>query len=544
MKFKQLIFSGIFIAFLLNSCSEKIEVNFSYTPAMPKTGQKVTFTNTTSGKNEDWKAEYWNWEFGDGGKSMSKNPTYVYKKSGKYTIKLRVDSNDNYIKTLDITVFDSIPTVYINTDSIKYYQESNFSVLVYNPSNLSMEYEWTFSGNAKSKSLVNGKTKNASLNVYFDKKNVKEKVSVRVKMAGELDTLITREFFVHDVKARSLVMAPKNGKLLRQRIFNLGTEDIMVTNLNTGKHPFNIFAVNDKLYIFDAGTKNGLHDDWQTDTSGDGKISVVTMSTGQETEIINNAGMSSRFGFVNGYIDRDYIYWSDWSDFLYRTPLNATHGKFTWNGNFDDQTTVPYYLVKPDRLGYFGNGMSFNQLSGGVTYYDQAFFWAKGGNGRGIYRFLSTDILKSNSTGSVAPPSLGAILTGFAIRAFSIDKVNQKIYFSATAPADKIGFWVSNLNGSGTQRIDNAPVDDENLYITGIAIDNSSNSVFWAYRSPETLGKPAPAGNWESYYAANPTHRTGIKQASLATSFKPAGTIKYFAPGIAAFGISLDEVKR
>jgi len=544
MKFKHIIFSGLLIAIFFNSCSDKIEVNFSYAPEMPKAGQKVTFTNTTTGKDDKWEAKYWNWEFGDGGKSMSKNPSYIYKKSGKYTIKLRVDSNDNYIKTLDITVYDSIPTVYINTDSVKYYQESNFSVLIYNPYGSTVNYEWTFSQNAKGKTLVNGKTTDASVNVYFDKKNVDEKVTVHVKMDGGPDTVISRTFHVHDVKARSLVMAQKNNKLLRQRIFDKGTEDFMVTDINSGKHPFNIFAVNDKLYIFDAGTKTGLFDDWQTDTSGDGNIRVVNMTTSQETEVINNAGMSSRFGFANGFVDRDFIYWSDWSDFLYRTPIAATHGKFTWNGNADAQTSVPYYLVKTDRLGYFGNGMNFGQLNGGVNYYDQAYFWAKGGKGRGLYRFLLGDILTTNSAGNVAPPSLGAILADFAIRTFVIDKVNQKIYFSVTAPADKVGFWVANLNGSGAQRIDNAPVDDENLYITGIAIDNASNTVFWAYRSPETLGKPAPYGTWESYYAANPTHRTGVKQASLATQFKPAGAVKYFAPGVAAFGISLDDVKR
>ncbi len=543
MKFNHFIVLGFLLSLFFNSCSEKIEVNFSYSPEMPKTGQKVSFTNTTTGKDDDWEAEYWNWEFGDGGKSTIKNPTYIYKKSGKYTIKLRVDSNDNYIKTLDITVYDSIPTVYINTDSVKYYQESNFSVLIYNPNSLSVTYEWIFSENAKSKSLVNRKTTDASLDVYFDKKNVEEEVSVRVIMEDELDTVITYKFYVHDVKSRSVLMAQQNGKILRQRIFDKGTEDFMTTEINSGKHPFNIYSNKDNLYIFDAGTKTGLHTDWQTDISGDGSIKVIDLTTKQETEIINNAGLSSRFGFVNGYVDQNYIYWTDWADFLYRTPLNSTLGKFTWKGN-DEQTTLPYYLVKTNRLGYFGNGISPDQLNGGILYYDQAYFWAKGGNGRGLYRFLASDILGVNTTGNVPAPSLGAILTDFAIRAFTIDRVNLKIYFSVTAPADKVGFWVSNLNGSGAKRIDDAPVDDENLYITGIAIDNNSNTVLWAYRSPETLGKSAPNGTWESYYNSNPTHRTGVKQASLATAFKTAGAVKYFAPGVAAYGISLDDVKR
>ncbi|MDO9153936.1 MAG: PKD domain-containing protein [Paludibacter sp.] len=542
MKFKILIVSLFGIILFFSSCSDNVVADFTYLPATPKCGQRVTFTNITTG-DEKWTVKSWDWNFGNGSKSITKSPTYIYPKAGIYSVTLRVDSNDNYIKTLKITVYDSIPTIYVNTDSVKYYKSANFSTLIYNPDNLEITYDWTFSANAQSADLVNGKSTKKAVDVVFTKKNVTELVKLRIKLGTKLDTLITSTFHVHDVKAKSLLMAPKDGKILRQRIFENGFEETTNTNIDAGKHPFNLNALSNQLYIFDAGTRISYQSDWLTNTEGDGNIRMIDMATNTSKEIIHNNGTSSHFGFFNGFVDKDNIYWTDYSEFLYKTPKNSTLGKFDWKGNSDAQTAVPYYLAKVNRLGYFGNGLASNQFSGGICYYDQAYFWAKGGIGRGIYRFLATDILTSNTSGTAPVPTLGAILTDYAIRAFTIDQINQKIYFSVTAPADKIGFWVANMNGTNAKRIDNAPMDNEYLYITGIAIDNESNTVYWAYRSPQTIGAEPPSGTWwDTYYTNYPTHRTGIKQASLATTFKPAGEIRYFALGVSAYGITLDEV--
>ena len=113
-----------------------------------------------------------------------------------------------------------------------------------------------------------------------------------------------------------------------------------------------------------------------------------------------------------------------------------------------------------------------------------------------------------------------------------------------TAPADKIGFWVANLDGRNAKRIDDAPMDSELLYITGIMVDNESNRVYWAYRSPETLNMPAPSGSWTEWYKEHSTHSTGVKMATLANQFKSTGPIQYFAPEVAAYGIALDHGKK
>lgn len=533
----------IVLSILFFSCSDHVTPDFSYSPAAPRCGQAVTFTNLTTG-DDDWTADSWNWDFGDSGKSTEKSPKHTYRKAGVYTVTLMVDSSKRKVKELDITVYDSIPTIVTDVDSVKFYQNVKFSALIYNPSGYEITYEWSFSSNAVG-NLSENKSTESTVDVFYNKRNINEQVRLKVTVGTTVyyDTL---SFYVHDFKAKSLLMAKKDGEIMRKRIFLNGMEEAIGMSIPSGKHPFNIQAVADKLFIFDAGTNVGYKSNWLTDNSGDGSIRSVDLKTNVATEIANNRNSSSHFGFFNGYADNQNVYWTDYSEFVYQTPHSKSVGNFEWKGSSDAQTAVDYYKAKVNRLGYYGKGLDSDQFSGGIRFFDMAYFWAKGGStGRGIYRFESSDILSANATSNSPLPSLGAILSGFAIRAFTIDEVNMKIYFSVTAPADKVGFWVANLNGSNPQQIEAAPMDNPNLYITGIAVDNESNKVYWAYRSPESTGASAPGGiTWSNYYESNPTHRSGVKMTSLATAYKPAGSVSYFAEGILVYGIAVDKIRR
>lgn len=111
------------VSFLIVSCSTPIEPDFSFSPEAPKAGQKITFTNLTES------GEVWNWTFGDGGSSVAKSPTYTYRKPGVYDITLRADSNDNYIVTKQITIYDTIPSILLSAETVNYYEDITFSVL-------------------------------------------------------------------------------------------------------------------------------------------------------------------------------------------------------------------------------------------------------------------------------------------------------------------------------------------------------------------------------------------------------------------------------
>ena len=59
-------------------------------------GKKVSFKDTTSGL----KPTKWTWNFGDGSRSTSQNPTHTYKKAGTYTVYLTVYGTDNSYKSV------------------------------------------------------------------------------------------------------------------------------------------------------------------------------------------------------------------------------------------------------------------------------------------------------------------------------------------------------------------------------------------------------------------------------------------------------------
>ena len=115
---------------------KKVTVDFSYSPAEPKAGEKVTFSNLSS-SGEDW-----SWSFGDGSVSTIKSPTHTYKKPGTYRVILKVDNKNSLTKTTELTVYDTIPT-FVCADSVFYiFKDYTFTANVYNPYNYTVTYEW------------------------------------------------------------------------------------------------------------------------------------------------------------------------------------------------------------------------------------------------------------------------------------------------------------------------------------------------------------------------------------------------------------------
>ncbi len=511
----------VFVVVAITGCKTPIDPDFTYSPEMPKAGERVTFTNITE------EGEYWNWTFGDGGKSTAKNPTYVFKKPGMYDVVLMADSNDNYVRTRQITVYDTIPSIYIDKESVKYYETVKLSALVYNPYNYTITYKWTFSSNAISNDVVDRESTLASVSVFFNQRNIEETVNLQIQL-GDSTYNVSKTFLIQDVPARSLLIAQQDGKILRQRIFDNGFEAFTETAINAGKHPFYMQALSNKLYIFDAGTHvSAVRADLNGKT-GDGNIRKIDFATGTEIEIIHNRNVGAEHGFYNGFVDGTSICWTDFSQFVYKTANNNTVlGAFDWRGSAGAQSAVPYYLISTESLNPFYPELTNDQMSGGMYYYDTYYYLAKGGSGKGLYKFSLSPLTER-----------GRILSDLSIRAFTIDHINQNIYFSVTAPADKIGFWVATLSGTKVELIDNAPMDNPAKFITGIVVDNVSNKVYWAYRAPE--------GTNESDILANPTRRTGIKSVRLAKTglINVDKAVVYFAPDVSAYGIAIDEVQK
>lgn len=519
MKKKYLYLSLVFfLAFIVQSCNNSdIEVDFQYSPLEPRIGEAISFTNLSTGGDD------FDWDFGNNSISLLKNPTKTYLVPGEYAITLKVDSNKKLIRTKHITVYDSIPYITYDGGDIRYFEKVTFRALVYNPYSRTKTYKWYFSQNAvgDSLSLEGDYMVSEAVNpvVYYTKKNIEESVLLQVTVGDSVytaDRIKTRTFTVKDVPAMSLVMARKDKKLLRQRIFEYGTEPAEEIDVLSGANPFNLVTYGNELYLFDAGSNIAENSNWESDNTGNGSIRVVNLDTYETRTVINNQGVSSYFGFYNGFVDNQYVYWTDRNDYVYRLEKSTRDKVFEWKGSAQ-QPTLPYYLIDANSLG-----ITPGWYNGGLSIYSNVYFWGKGGSGRGIYRFDASNIAQPGVS------SFQPILTDYAIRTFAIDGINGQIYFSSTAPADKVGLWVANLDGTNARLVDDVEMDDPLQYITGIVVDNNAGFVFWAYRAP---------GDGDA---------SGVKRMRLVPKYGSPDRdgIQYFSKEKGVYGIALNRVKK
>jgi PKD repeat protein len=205
---KNILLLSLLIAFGVGC--KRIEVDFKYSPAEPRAGQTVTFTNlSTSG-------EQWTWTFGDNTTHMAKNPFKIYQKPGTYMVTLMVDSAKYQTRSKLITVYDTIPTYVISTDSVLHYQDVTFTANVYNPFKHSLTYEWIVSPNFKMLSQSNEQSK---IYGYFKTQTAQDSVTLRLTLNGK-EFLITKHFPVHLTQAPAIAMHLTDNQMVRQRIIN------------------------------------------------------------------------------------------------------------------------------------------------------------------------------------------------------------------------------------------------------------------------------------------------------------------------------------
>jgi PKD repeat protein len=72
--------------------SIKPEASFTYAPLNPSTANNIQFTDSSTDPNGNIVS--WNWDFGDGGTSTTKNPSHKYSDDGTYIISLTVTDDD------------------------------------------------------------------------------------------------------------------------------------------------------------------------------------------------------------------------------------------------------------------------------------------------------------------------------------------------------------------------------------------------------------------------------------------------------------------
>ena len=76
------------VLFSLTSCQKEPSASFSASKTTVEVGETVTFTNATLDGND------FDWNFGDGQTSTSKNPTHSYTSAGTYTVTMNAYSKN------------------------------------------------------------------------------------------------------------------------------------------------------------------------------------------------------------------------------------------------------------------------------------------------------------------------------------------------------------------------------------------------------------------------------------------------------------------
>lgn len=198
----------------LVACKQN-DVNFVYSPAEPRAGEAVTFTNlSTSG--EDWA-----WTFGDGTSSTLRSPSHIYKKPGTFTVTLRVDGRSAWTASKEITVYDTVPTFVASDTAFTVYKDYTFTAQVYNPYNHPVEYLWYLPlADAQQPPyavITDTVLTGTQLHLYFTRDLYDAGIGLRVIMDD--DTIYVPKYFdVSDRPANSVLMRTSESDY-RQRIF-------------------------------------------------------------------------------------------------------------------------------------------------------------------------------------------------------------------------------------------------------------------------------------------------------------------------------------
>jgi len=506
-----------------------VQVGFKYSPENPVAGDLVTFTNSSNGGTS------FAWDFGDGNTSTDKNPTHTYTKSGKYTVVLKVDNKDDQTYSKNIEVADALPIFSYTPDPIQAGIEVTFTASIYNPDNATVEYTWTFDpNNVVSDDLDdNGSVKKDAVTIRFINANPSEPVTVTASLGG-LDYTTTGTVEVKAQLATTLFYAEKGGDIFAKKLYTEGVSEVVDLGIEGGLHPMTLSYSGDKLYVFDAGEKIKYSSDTETTP---GKI-FSFKNDGSDYVTHLTFGLANYDDAFFGSVVGDTIYFTDRRNDVTAIPTSLQNGEWGDSGNDANPDAYPALVVN-NQLAYYsafrndidgGPSYGWGALNGTFTKYKGLYYWAKNSNHKGLYIFSDNDIGVTDKLPS--DPGETVILFDYTVRAFIIDDVNQKIYFSSNKVNP--GFYICDLDGDNITLIDDSPFDSEGgdaepVGITGIALDYETGYVYWSYRGPG-----------DADVDANPLQKPGIKKFKLDGT----GEVEYLIEGVEAYGLAIDPNKR
>ncbi|GAA4839403.1 hypothetical protein [Algivirga pacifica] len=544
------VIGGITIAAMLFSCEKTFdnEVVAVWDQELAIAGNALTFSNLTQG------AESFEWKVMQGEtvlhESTEKDLTYTFKYPGAYKVMLTPNGAESAMITREVSISEALPEISLDKEAITG-EEITLSYSVYDPDNKGVsEISWEFVAEGSDAADVvtgaeisaNAASVAAPVAQFINDGELTLKLAVTMADAnlseGGDGMLKTEEIITVKAElAPTLYIAQKDGTLLKGKINVLGPK-VSDMAIDLAGHPLTLRYAENKLYIFNAGS-DVVWGTFAQEIPG----SIMSVDANDQvmvhakfltdTEAENTDHYSDPFA---GDIANGKIYFTDRNAGVYQIPASSENLEIAPAGLADLK------LVANNELAYYssyglnvdggGYGYGWGALNGDFRVVDGEYWWSKASNHRGLWRFEDGDIGVTT-----ALPAAGGLLQGHTVKAFAVDKVNGKVYFSTNKANDaaSVKFYRANLDGSDEELIDDAPFDaeggtNEAIGITGIAVDPNSGYVYWAYRAA------AVAEGEEAI-------PSGIKRFKLDGELGK-DEVEMYIEGIEAYGIAIDAEKK
>lgn len=341
----------------------------------------------------------------------------------------------------------------------------------------------------------------------------------------------------------TLYYATANGNIMAWKVINKSElpPDMINHPYDLGfhtNHAFNIFFKDSLLYVLDAGYQFV----YTNTDSGDGQISVLSKDGSRVETMISNIGYAAFDDPYYGYIDDNYLYYSNRSTGIIRVPLTDRERAY-------NEYDYPYF-VRHNRLHYYGNGLAYGAISRNFAKIDDVWHWSTYHTAVGTFCFRDGDILPDPITYGDRDllPEEGIICEGMKIGSFYYSKKHDKVIFSVmenmvncvavcsyaewkaiqsykdiTAKAityQGMNFESNINNQQSLLAVEGSGV--ESVGITQMAYDEMNECVYFAYRNNGTNANNCPF--------------TGIYCYNLLT-----GQVECVIAGVEAYGVTINN---
>ena len=445
------------------------------------------------------------WEINDGRTFKDLDELIVkFPEAGEYMITAYAN-NGKIIKPIQIAAIRPIVTL-IQTDSICTVDSSYiaFDVELPNPQKLEAVYKWTFPAVKDEAGQVLTDYDGVNPGKVMFTKSGSQPVKLQVFLGGKQLDVVTKNVQVAlKDPAPTLYYAVKNGNIMARKLTESTNAEKYDMGVSSGQHPFNLVFADNTLFILNPGKQFNYVND-ENGVMGDGSITAMAADASAISTMISNVGGPAFQDPFYGYVDGDKLYYSDRNTGIFSIPLNTRNQ--VWS-----LANYPYF-VQNAQLGYYGKGLAYGAITGGLCKVEGTWYWSKTFNGQGIWRFVDADILPdASSYDKAAKPAAGEILTAFYIKAMAYDAKNKLFYFTTYDLANGIYcFTYDQLQDAALMKGLGSASDLKSYQLTGsvellpivesgkdegssgeyagicqLAIDEATGDVYFAYRSSE-----------------------------------------------------------